>query len=121
MDIHAGPLVIGRIGYGDMVDLIVVGNAVNVASRLEALAKGKRFQIVVSSDVARDAGCLGDVGPLISWNVRGVDEPLQMIDLARGRDLPLSILRVVGNQRLPRVRRAAPPACICIYPCVNGI
>src|SRR5256714_12071152 len=34
--IHAGPMLIGRIGYGEAVDLTVVGNAVNVASRLEA-------------------------------------------------------------------------------------
>jgi hypothetical protein len=44
----------------------------------------------MSSNVARHAGCFGDVGPLISFNVRGVDEPLEVIGLARGRDLPAS-------------------------------
>ena len=48
-----GPLLLGRIGYGEAVDLTVVGNAVNVASRLEALAKEKGFQIVMSAEVAR--------------------------------------------------------------------
>ena len=42
MGIHAGPLLLGRIGYGEAVDLTVVGSAVNVASRLEAVAKGRR-------------------------------------------------------------------------------
>ena len=40
MGIHAGPLLLGRIGYGEAVDFTVVGNAVNVASRLEARGQG---------------------------------------------------------------------------------
>ena len=39
MGIDAGPLLLGRIGYGEAVDLTVIGNAVNVASRLEALPR----------------------------------------------------------------------------------
>ena len=92
MGIHAGPLLLGRIGYGEAVDLTVVGNAVNVASRLEALSKEKGLQIVMSAEVARHAGCLDDAGPAMTVNVRGVDEPMSMIGVARGRDLPASIL-----------------------------
>ena len=40
MGIHAGPLLLGRIGYGEAVDMTVVGNAVNVASRLESRGQG---------------------------------------------------------------------------------
>jgi adenylate cyclase len=92
MGIHAGPLLLGRIGYGEAVDLTVVGNAVNVASRLEALSKEKGLQIVFSSDVARYAGCLEEAGPPTTVSVRGVEEPMQVIGVARGRDLPASIL-----------------------------
>ena len=92
MGIHAGPLLLGRIGYGEAVDLTVVGNAVNVASRLEALSKEKGLQIVMSEEVARFAGCLDDAGPAMSVNVRGVDEPMSVIGVTRGRDLPASIL-----------------------------
>jgi len=90
--IHAGPMLIGRIGYGEAVDLTVVGNAVNVASRLEAGAKQKGFQIVMSSDVATYAGCLDDAGPVLIVNVRGVDAPMEVVGIMRGRDLPASIL-----------------------------
>ena len=90
--IHAGPMLIGRIGYGEAVDLTVVGNAVNVASRLEAVAKQKGFQIVMSSDVATYAGCLDDAGPVLIVNVRGVDAPMEVVGIMRGRDLPASIL-----------------------------
>lgn len=92
MGVHAGPLLLGRIGYGEAVDLTVVGNAVNVASRLEALSKEQGMQIVMSSDVARYAGCLDEVGPATTVSVRGVDEPMQVFGILRGRDLPASIL-----------------------------
>ena len=54
--IDAGPLLLGRIGYGEAVDFTVIGNAVNVASRLEALTKEKGVQLMLSREVARQAG-----------------------------------------------------------------
>jgi adenylate cyclase len=90
--IHAGPLLLGRIGFGQAVDLTVVGNAVNVASRLEALSKEKGFQLVVSADAARHAGGLGGAGTALTVSVRGVDAPLDVIGFGRGRDLPAAIL-----------------------------
>ena len=108
-------MLLGRIGYGEAVDLTVVGNAVNVASRLEAVAKQKGFQIVMSSDVATYAGCLDDAGPVLIVNVRGVDAPMEVIGVMRGRDLPASILaaaRAEGPkttaQRLKREPAATP-------------
>jgi adenylate cyclase len=92
MGIHAGPLLLGRIGYGEAVDLTVVGNAVNVASRLEALSKERNSQIVMSVDVARYAGFLADLPEPATVTVRGVAEPMQIITVSRGRDLPVSIL-----------------------------
>jgi len=92
MGLHAGPLLLGRIGYGEAVDLTVVGNAVNVASRLEALSKERDCQIVMSAEVVKHAGCLDDFPASATVNVRGVGEPMQVIAVARGRDLPASIL-----------------------------
>jgi len=92
MGIHAGPMLLGRIGYGEAVDMTVVGNAVNVASRLEALAKQKGFQIVMSADVAGYAGCLDEAGPILIVNVRGVEAAMEVVGVLRGRDLPASIL-----------------------------
>ena len=54
--IDAGPLLVGRIGYGEAVDFTVIGNAVNVASRLEAQAKQKGLQVMLSREVAKQAG-----------------------------------------------------------------
>ena len=46
----------------------------------------------MSSEVAGYAGCLEDVGPAMTVSVRGMDEPMSVIGVARGRDLPASIL-----------------------------
>jgi len=92
MGIHARPLLLGRIGYGETVDMTVVGNAVNVASRLQTVAKEQGVQIVMSLDVASYAGCLKETGPVLIVKVRGVAQPMQLIGVARGRDLPASIL-----------------------------
>ena len=108
MGIHAGPLLLGRIGYGEAVDLTVVGNAVNVASRLEGVAKEKGFQIVMSAEVAAYAGCADDLGPALTVNVRGVEEPMDVIGVARGRDLPASILSPVEGEDERAAARADP-------------
>ena len=114
MGIHAGPMLIGRIGYGEAVDLTVVGNAVNVASRLEAVAKQKGFQIVMSSDVATFAGCLDEAGPVLIVNVRGVDAPMEVVGIMRGRDLPASILAAADSEgprtMAQRLKREPVPA-----------
>lgn len=92
MGLHAGSLLLGRIGYGEAVDLTVVGDVVNVASRLESLSKEKNVQIVLSAEVAKHAGFLDQFPTPESITVRGVAEPMQVIGVTRGRDLPASIL-----------------------------
>ena len=104
--LHAGPLLLGRIGYGEAVDLTVIGNVVNAASRLEALSKAKSAQIVMSTAVAKHAGCLDAFGEAETVNVRGLSEPLQIVTVARGRDLPASILSSADDGERPAMQTA---------------
>ena len=90
--LHAGECIIGRIGFGPSREVTVIGNAVNVASRLEALAKAHGFQIVVSKDVIDNVAWPGNEAQTIEVDVRGVVSKMQVIGIARGRDLPISIL-----------------------------
>jgi len=90
--LHAGECIIGRIGFGPSREVTVIGNAVNVASRLEALAKAHGFQIVVSKDVIDNVAWPGNEAQTIEVEVRGVVSKMQVIGIARGRDLPISIL-----------------------------
>ncbi len=104
MGIHAGPLLLGLLTDGEVVDLTVVGNAVNVASRLEGLSKERDDQIVISAEVARYAGCLDDLSEPETVMVRGVTEPMQVIRVRRGRDLPTSILAFLEEDEKPMPR-----------------
>ena len=89
--IHVGPLLVGRIGWGENVDMTVIGHTVNVASRLESMTKEKDCQIIVSRDVATYAGMPVDQeGEEIV--VRGLAEKVGIVPISRGRDLPPQIL-----------------------------
>lgn len=54
--IHAGPSIVGVMGYGAAKNLTAIGDTVNVASRLESAAKEFNTQIVVSDPAIIQAG-----------------------------------------------------------------
>lgn len=90
--LDAGPLLLGRIGYGESVDFTVIGNPVNVASRLEALTKERDVQIILSREVARQAEWEPPAEMTMHVDVRGVAEPLEVVQVGRGRELPAEVL-----------------------------
>ena len=88
MGLHCGRHVLGRIGIGEAMTLSVVGPAVNVASRLEALAKQADVQLAVSAEAARHAGL--DVAGLAlqTTAIRGSQQPLEVVLVGRASELP---------------------------------
>ena len=86
--VHTGAVIVGEMGYGLAVSLTAVGDAVNTASRLEAMTKELGVQLVVSEPVALAAG------------VDLSDFPREEIEL-RGRSGRLSVLAVSDARRLP--------------------
>ena len=54
--VHAGPAVVGRMGWGQSFYLTAVGDTVHVAARLEQATKDYNAELVVSEDVGRYAG-----------------------------------------------------------------
>jgi len=54
--VHAGPAVVGRMGWGESFYLTAVGDTVHVAARLEQATKDYDAELVVSEAVARYAG-----------------------------------------------------------------
>jgi adenylate cyclase len=85
--IHAGPAIVGAMGYGGTMHVTAIGDTVNVASRLEAAAKEFDAAIVVSDTVValsgldlsgyevREIGIRGSASPLA---VRVVPQDAEM-------------------------------------------
>ena len=77
--IHAGPVILGEMGYANLKGITVVGDVVNTASRLEEMTKRFGAQVVVSEDAATH---LGD--GIAGWQRHDVE--------VRGRLRPMTVL-----------------------------
>lgn len=71
MGMHAGPAIIGQIGYGKASSLTAVGDTINAASRLEGFAKEYDAQLAVSADLVRYAGLKVDDRESYNISIRG--------------------------------------------------
>lgn len=86
--IHAGPAIVGEIGYGRTTGLTAIGDTVNVASRIEALCKPYGAELVVSDSAAEAAG-LGREGCRVeSTAIRGRVSTIDVLVFPRVADLP---------------------------------
>ncbi len=88
MGLHVGPLVLGRIGHQSSAALTVIGQTVNVASRLEDLTKEHGVQIVTSLAVLEAAGVDAVPFAIETVTVRGSTEPIRVALIGKGADLP---------------------------------
>ncbi len=87
--IHAGPAIIGEMGYGHATTITAIGDSVNTASRLETMTKQYRAQLVVSEEVAISAGVDLSDYPSHELEVRGRSEPVHVRVIADASGLPL--------------------------------
>ncbi|MDB5364044.1 MAG: adenylate/guanylate cyclase [Rhodospirillales bacterium] len=85
--IHAGPAIVGEMGFGQTVSVTAIGDAVNTASRLEAMTKDHGVQLIVSEEVARHAAANLDRFPVMEIMVRGRVQPLTIRGIPLGSDL----------------------------------
>ncbi|MBT5416310.1 MAG: adenylate/guanylate cyclase domain-containing protein [Rhodospirillaceae bacterium] len=74
--LHAGEVVYGNIGTADRLDFTVIGPAVNLAFRLEALTKELGRAPLLSADFARL--CEVPTEPLGAHALRGLSEPVEV-------------------------------------------
>ena len=58
--IHGGEVIIGDIGYRDHMVFTALGDAVNVAARLQDMTKALDCTIVVSEEVCNTSGIAAD-------------------------------------------------------------
>ncbi|WP_193368648.1 adenylate/guanylate cyclase domain-containing protein [Pelagibius marinus] len=86
--LHSGSVIVGEMGYGPATSLTAIGDAVNTASRLEALTKDYEAQLIVSAPLAAHAGIDLAAFPHQQIDVRGRSQPLDIHVLKSALDLP---------------------------------
>jgi adenylate cyclase len=85
--IHAGVTVAGAIGYERHAQFTVIGDPVNVASRLEALTKTLGCEVLMSEEVYERAGFGPDDLPAHDVEARGREESVKVRSVTRAADL----------------------------------
>jgi len=91
--IHGGEVIIGDIGYRDHIVFTALGDAVNVAARLQDMTKTLACEAIVSEEVRRTAGLADDALPQQEVAIRGRDEPMAVRVVADARELSMLVDR----------------------------
>jgi adenylate cyclase len=74
--IHGGEVIVGDIGYRDHMVFTALGDAVNVAARLQDMTKVLGCEVVISDEVRTTAGVATDALPQQEVEIRGRNEPM---------------------------------------------
>ncbi|WP_147108952.1 adenylate/guanylate cyclase domain-containing protein [Tateyamaria sp. syn59] len=91
--VHLGNVVLGEIGAAGQAPRTLIGDTVNIASRLESETKPRSAQALISVDTLHAAGVAVPDAALISLTLRGREAPLAALplsDLSRMKDATLT-------------------------------
>ena len=85
--IHGGEVIVGDIGYRDHMVFTALGDAVNVAARLQEMTKSLGCETVISDEVRTTAGLSADALPQREVAIRGRNEPMIVRTVVETRGL----------------------------------
>ena len=81
MGLNFGPVVAGNIGSPDRMEYTVIGDTVNVASRIESATKELGQPILVAESAVRRAGAIFRFGETLSFRAKGKSEEVAVYPL----------------------------------------
>ncbi|MDA9400755.1 adenylate/guanylate cyclase domain-containing protein [Bradyrhizobium sp. CCBAU 45389] len=76
--VHVGDVMYGNIGSSSRLDFTVIGPAVNMASRLEALTKQLGRNVLLSRDFAEQVQPKFELERVGEYEVRGFSDPIEL-------------------------------------------
>jgi adenylate cyclase len=85
--INTGNMVVGNMGTLQKMDYTMMGNAVNLAARLEGVNKQYGTWLLISDATHRETGDLFTVRQLDRVRVVGINEPVRLYELVDERQL----------------------------------
>jgi adenylate cyclase len=85
--IHGGEVIVGDIGYREHMVFTALGDAVNVAARLQDMTKSLGCEAIVSDEVRASAGLSPDALPQQDVEIRGRTEPISVRVVANAGNL----------------------------------
>ena len=95
--VHFGPVIVGRVGHPTRRDFSVVGDSINVASRIQSMNKQLGTRVLISDEVHRILPLEAvDVGKEVETPLRGKSEPVGLHEV-RGFLEPDNYLTVQGT------------------------
>jgi adenylate cyclase len=93
--INGGEVIVGDIGYRDHMVFTALGDAVNVAARLQDLTKSLACEAVISDEVRATADIAEDALPQHDVEIRGRNDPMIVRAVTDARTLSA----LVNDQR----------------------
>ncbi|WP_022720091.1 adenylate/guanylate cyclase domain-containing protein, partial [Rhodopseudomonas sp. B29] len=91
--IHGGEVIVGEIGYRDHMVFTALGDAVNVAARLQDMTKALGCETLLSDEVRETAGIAADALPTREAEIRGRIEPMRVCPIEQSRELAAALDR----------------------------
>jgi len=76
--LNGGRVIIGDIGYREHVVFTALGDAVNVAARLQDMTKELRCEVLIAEEVCRTAGMAADALSRREVPIRGRDKTMEV-------------------------------------------
>ncbi len=103
--LNYGPVISGQIGSNERMEYTVIGDAVNVASRVQDATKNYGIDILVTESIYTGAGRDFVFQKLDEITLKGKSKPIQIYVLLgkKGEDVPVNIdeLRIRIGYRKP--------------------